>query len=752
MSIVVVSKDLTFEPSFDKFKKSLFNILEAICNAVRNFERLETQLYLDWAGPPEFLKPQISQPIIEQLKRQINQLIDYERIIPERKMAELRKYMHFYNDEELNRVEAFLRFEKKKLDEYEEKIKLYHDLARRIPIEIERTIFAGFFEVSHAPFVRTMVENIEHLKGLLVSYLVDRYQNTTKNVIAEYEAISERVLTPPPNTAALMKLVKFVQTTSDVTLKSLELRLLDVIEHITFLSDYWLLTESEISNNSVAFQWYHRMPQIFEDNRVIIENKMQEYQDALKVRYQKFEEELDSYTKQVEEMQYWGDIEEVSRYQRRAQTLETRLITAMDKIYKFNEEEIAFHWEITQYPLRKQIADRLQPFKKLFDSICEYLAKYDKWINSTIGSYNPEEIDNEVTQYYRIIYKLEKAFQEPDVRKLAAAVREKIEDFKDRMPTIMTLGNPGLKVRHWEQISAIAGIPIKVDVDLTLGKVLAMGLDPYIAQFEGISEAATKENTLEKSMDKMQLDWIDLIFTVNLYKDTGTYVIASVDDIQLLLDDHITKAVIIKNSPYIKPFEVRIIVQPHLKKCFEGIARLKFNEDLEVLAMRSTEGEEVEILEIISTSAARGQVEKWLIEIETEMRKSVLYMVHQAILAYHAKERTVWVLEWPGQTVLCVGQTYWTQQVEEAMLEGVTGLKRYLAQCQEELNNIILLIRGTLSKQNRITLEALVTLDVHSKDVLAELYNEQVVKNTDFRWLCQLRYYWLVRILNKCNK
>lgn len=145
-------------------------------------------------------------------------------------------------------------------------------------------------------------------------------------------------------------------------------------------------------------------------------------------------------------------------------------------------------------------------------------------------------------------------------------------------------------------------------------------------------------------------------------------------------------------------------MQPHLKKCFEGIARLKFNEELEILAMRSTEGEEVSILEIISTSIARGQVEKWLIELESEMRKSVRHMVHQAIIAYHIKVRTVWVLEWPGQTILCVGQTYWTQQVEEAMLKGVAGLKTYLDQCQEELNDIILLIRGILSKQNRITL------------------------------------------------
>lgn len=119
------------------------------------------------------------------------------------------------------------------------------------------------------------------------------------------------------------------------------------------------------------------------------------------VRYQKFHEELDSYAKQVEEVQYWGDIDEIYRYQRKAQVLENRLITAMDKIDKFNEEEAAFGWDITQYPLRKQIADRLLPFKKLFDSICEFLTKYDIWINSTIGTHNPEDIDNDVGQYYR---------------------------------------------------------------------------------------------------------------------------------------------------------------------------------------------------------------------------------------------------------------------------------------------------------------------------------------------------------------
>jgi dynein heavy chain len=183
-------------------------------------------------------------------------------------------------------------------------------------------------------------------------------------------------------------------------------------------------------------------------------------------------------------------------------------------------------------------------------------------------------------------------------------------------------------------------------------------------------------------------------------------------------------------------------VQPHLKKCFEGIAKLEFTPELDITHMKSSQNEVVKLNTVISTVEARGQVEKWLLQLEKVMLSSVQQITSEGLEAYPNVKRVKWIQEWPGQIVLAVTQKFWTANVHTALQTSPEATKNYLQQCTNDINDIVELVRGKLSKQTRTTLGALVVLDVHSRDVLAGLVKDGVTNDQDFAWLCQLRYYY----------
>jgi dynein heavy chain len=184
--------------------------------------------------------------------------------------------------------------------------------------------------------------------------------------------------------------------------------------------------------------------------------------------------------------------------------------------------------------------------------------------------------------------------------------------------------------------------------------------------------------------------------------------------------------------------------QPHLKKCFEGINSLEFLDNLDIVSIYSAEKEKLDLTHKISTSDAKGAVEKWLSQVESCMFESVRAVIEEALYDFNTKLRHEWVLEWAGQAVLCVSQIYWTMGVEKAIEQGRKGLEEYAEKCTSELNDIIKLVRGNLTRLNRTTLGALVVIDVHARDVVDKLAkDENLVKDlNDFSWLAQLRYYW----------
>lgn len=73
-----------------------------------------------------------------------------------------------------------------------------------------------------------------------------------------------------------------------------------------------------------------------------------------------------------------------------------------------------------------------------------------------------------------------------------------------------------------------------------------------------------------------------------------------------------------------------------MDKCFEGIQKVKFSDKEEVFGMISAEGEEVHFDKEVDVNAGdkKGNVEKWMLEIEATMRRSLKSITKDSMIKY----------------------------------------------------------------------------------------------------------------------
>ena len=89
-------------------------------------------------------------------------------------------------------------------------------------------------------------------------------------------------------------------------------------------------------------------------------------------------------------------------------------------------------------------------------------------------------------------------------------------------------------------------------------------------------------------------------------------------------------------------------------------------------------------------------------------------------------------------------QVWWTTEVNIAfsrLEEGYeTALKDYYKKQVNQLNTLINLLLGDLTKANRQRIMTICTIDVHARDVVAKMVAQKVENAQAFLWLSQLRH------------
>jgi len=735
----------------------------------------------------------------------------------------------------------------------------------------DQSIDAGMFTIEAASIKSHLVgKHNEIIQSLLVSHQ-EHSETMTKFISESFESILKELQIVPTNveeTSALQEYMSAIDSLVD----PLKEKISEMNDYFSVLDEFHFKISMETSNAKWAnVALPGKVSSQCEDTKNAIQASKDKYLNEMLAEQERFMQSLASLETEVQGFASYDNLGQVADISTHANEVLEKLTDADEKAMLFNSREGLFDKDVTDYELLSQIKKSFEPYYNLWDVAAKWTDALHGWTDGDFAKLDPEACETQVDMSFNTITKTARYFEQQgkaEQAKIANDIKSQVVAFRPHVPMIVALRNPGMRERHWAQLSASLGFDVAPNDETTLNTFIELNLGEHIELLQKVAESASKEFQIESALDKMVAEWDGMEVQVVAYKDTGTGIIKGVDEVGMILDEHITMTQAMSFSSFKGPFEERIDawnaklfvvsevleawlkvqrdwlylqpifespdinkqlptegkkfanvdknwrqtiiqckknpivlefcddeklwekfkecaklldqvqkglsdyletkrsvftrfyflsndellsilseskdiarVQPHLKKCFEGINEVRLDEDSVITHMVSPEGESVPFSHPIDPKGV--SVEHWLVEVEKDMRVSIHDVMKDCIVDYTVTPRPQWMQAWGSMFVLNGSQKHWTSEMEEFFeKDGPDAPQNYLTQLKAQLADMVVLVRGELSGPARNIVGALTVIDVHARDVMIKMVTNKVSKKTDFVWSSQLRYYW----------
>ncbi|KAJ3275318.1 Dynein heavy chain 1, axonemal [Terramyces sp. JEL0728] len=863
IDIVFKFGKLQYNMDVHSFEVTLLNIFDKSFSASDNLPQLEP-LVLDqifWASKP-FLQPiHPKDPSLRKLRASLTQTVRESVGLLHDYIKHFDQHLKLLNLDIVSFAEEY-EAKEKSLEEMENDIARFSKDWEELEKDIPSYTNLGLFWVS-CENVRSCLR--KDLSKVILELIAKRASKLAISIIQSFAAVQTRLKERPTKIEELMELREYMKTVPEVC-KYHNGRLQEMLKYYDALEKYrYECGNEDIRAKWTAFGWPGKIEEMMIAAETTIASEEQLFFKNLQNDQEIFKDRITALGTYINEFSRHHDISRIHEIVSEVNRITNEIKDAQAMNTLINSRERLFGLEPTRYEEINQFPREFEAYKNLWLTANDWVKWKDQWMLGSFIDLNAEEVERQHLNASRNIFKSLKTFKNsPGCYEVAKQMKEEMEDFKPNIPLIQALRNPGMRERHWDILGEELKLRVKPDEHLTLTDLLKMNLLDKIDIISKVCDVAGKEYSIENALDKMDTEWKAIDLEILSYKETGTYIMKTSEDVTRMLDDHLVMTQSMGFSPYKKPFADRIslwesklktvqevleswsacqrswlylepifgsddivtqlpaeskrfttmdrtwrkimsqantktgvidfcadsklldsfrecnkllelvakglsayleskrvafprffflsddellqilsqtkdptAVQPHLRKCFENVASIEFQKDNLITAMFSGEGEKIRVADPFYP---KGPVEEWLLKVEGAMRHSVRNVIREAILDYPSKERTDWVLKWPGQAVLSGSQTYWTAEVSEALRNGT--LKALYTRLLAQLQGLVGLVRGELPFLNRLVLGDLIVIDVHSRDVVKKMIDNNIATENDFEWISQLRYYW----------
>eukprot|EP00930_Biecheleria_cincta_P008309 TRINITY_DN10972_c0_g3_i1.p1 TRINITY_DN10972_c0_g3~~TRINITY_DN10972_c0_g3_i1.p1 ORF type:complete len:4176 (-),score=874.55 TRINITY_DN10972_c0_g3_i1:69-11708(-) len=197
---------------------------------------------------------------------------------------------------------------------------------------------------------------------------------------------------------------------------------------------------------------------------------------------------------------------------------------------------------------RKIFDDKL----KLWEVTAQWQEMSHNWNVSEFLKVDVEAMNKQVMASYKTAFSLTKSLEGDEVAK---RVKVMIEEWRERMPVILDLGNPALKPRHWEKLFKKINLAYKGPASassMSLTQLEGNGIFDHREYCSEISANASGEFALEQSLDTVIAAWADLELPImNHRNQKDLWILGDLQDVITLCEDHSVSIATMMGSRFI---------------------------------------------------------------------------------------------------------------------------------------------------------------------------------------------------------
>ena len=551
---------LVFEPPLDELAASLHSLLEAFVVQTAGVPSIGKQVMHMLALPEETLATlSPDDAALVAARQELHDMLECSMVRPRQLLA------LFQDFSELAAIEidahlASVRAAKHTLPQYKEQMDKWHGMAQRVMGATAPEVHCRLLLVECGELKSSLAAKAEAIARGIAGLIADELQTRSEEIGASYSTIHSRLQQSSGSAEEVVEMNAYLQS-CEMEMQSLKTGIeKDLEARLELLSSVnHPLPDECFSSVYTTLGWPTRVYAVAEDAAKKQEEDRNHFMEQLRADRERFSEQLEEWDVEIKALSTLGDMAEVEANAAVVSTLQSKIDDGKERASLYNSREELFGWPVTEYLQLNELNKALEPYNTLWTTAINFQRAYPTWLEGPFLELSAEQVEADVSSWWRQLYKLGKSLTGlPGPLKVVAYVKEKLDSFKSHLPLIQAMLNPGMRDRHWKGLAEQIGHAVQPNEMSTLSSMLEQKVGDHLDSIQEMSDTSSKEYSLEKALDKMLSEWKPMAFDCMEYRDTGTYILRALDDIQTLFDDHIVKTQAMRGSPFVKPFEGRV--------------------------------------------------------------------------------------------------------------------------------------------------------------------------------------------------